>query len=250
MSGAFVIEENTARVIVGIAEDSTFESEEALFFSVVGTGASVSVLIESDTAGFSDEEITQAEDGSSNEPTIRTPSVPIVGEIVTGPGGEILDIPIHTTGDPYTELPFVLISGNGFSAGAVPLSDENGYITEIRVTDPGFGYRLNTPANSGKECIIDSFTLITPGREYTSTPTVYVNGDSTIAEAVINDRGQVVSVRIKNREITFASYPKVQLIGGGGYGASFLPSLACLDPEARVKVGSAKIGTGSYVDCP
>ena len=52
-------------------------------------------------------------------------------EIVTGPGGEILDIPIDTTGDPYKELPFVLISGNGFSAGAVPLSDENGYITEF-----------------------------------------------------------------------------------------------------------------------
>ena len=251
MSGTIVIEDNTAKVVVGIAEDTTFETEENLTFSVVGTGASISVLIEADSAGFSDEEIIEADDGSTTtEPIIKKPSVPVVGDIVTGPGGEILDIPVDLRGDPYTELPFVLISGNGFSGAAIPLSDDRGYITEIRVTDPGYGYKRNTPDNSGKECIIDSFTLLTPGREYTSTPTVYVNGDTTIAEAVINDRGQVISVRIKNREMTFASYPKVQIVGGGGYGAKFIPSFACLEPEARVKVGSAKIGTGSYVDCP
>ena len=30
----------------------------------------------------------------------------------------------------------------------------------------------------------------------------------------------------------------------------FIPSFVCLDPDARVEIGSAKVGTGSYIDCP
>ena len=91
--------------------------------------------------------------------------------------------------------------------------------------------------------------MLSPGRKYTSQPDVYVDGDPTVAEAVVED-GKVVSVRIKNRSITFSKYPKVIILGGGGYGARFIPSFSCLDREARVEVGSAKIGTGKYVDSP
>ena len=100
------------------------------------------------------------------------------------------------------------------------------------------------------ECIIDSFTMVRPGREYTSAPTVFVNGSKDVADAVINDRGQIISVRIKDRTLTFDDYPEVKILGGGGYGAKFVPSFACVSPEMRVKLGSAKIGTGSYIDCP
>ena len=91
--------------------------------------------------------------------------------------------------------------------------------------------------------------MLSPGREYTSEPTVYINGDPNVADAVI-EGGKVISVRIKNRSIVFDRYPQVKILGGGGYGARFIPSFACLDPEARVTVGSAKIGTGKYIDCP
>ena len=128
--------------------------------------------------------------------------------------------------------------------------DSNGYVTEIRVVEPGVGYKLNTSDIAKKECIIDSFTMITPGREFKSAPKVWIDGDDSIAEAVINSDGQVISVRIKNREMTFTSYPEVIINGGGGYGAKFIPSFACLDPDMRVKIGSAKVGTGSYIDCP
>ena len=127
--------------------------------------------------------------------------------------------------------------------------DKNSQVSEIRVTNPGFGYKLNAPQTEQKRCIIDSFTMLTPGTGYTSAPKVYVNGDSDVAEAVVRD-GMVVSVRIKNRELTFDDYPRVQIIGGGGYGARWIPSFNCLSTEALVKVGSAKIGTGSYIDCP
>ena len=92
--------------------------------------------------------------------------------------------------------------------------------------------------------------MIKPGTQYTSTPVVYVDGKTNIAEAVINSNGQVISVRIKDRTITFDSYPDVRILGGGGYGAQFIPSFVCLDPSDRVKIGSAKVGTGSYIDCP
>ena len=95
-------------------------------------------------------------------------------------------------------------------------------------------------------CIRDR---IRPGRDYKTPPTVYLNGDPTIAEAVV-ENGQVISVRIKNREVTFDRYPEVLILGGGGYGATFLPSFSCLEPAARVELGSAKVGTGSYIDCP
>ena len=128
--------------------------------------------------------------------------------------------------------------------------DDNGFLTEIRVTNPGRGYKLNKPVGAQKECIIDAFTLMNVGRNYKTPPAVYVNGDSTIAESVINERGQVISVRIKNRELTFDRYPEMLILGGGGYGAKAIPSFSCLDPVARVETGSAKVGTGSYVDCP
>ena len=144
----------------------------------------------------------------------------------------------------------MFITGEGYGADAEALLDPQGFVTEIRVTDPGFGYKINVPTNAQKECIIDAFTMIRPGREYTSIPTVYVNGRIDVAEAVINDKGQITSIRIKDRSSTFDSYPEVKILGGGGYGAKFIPSFACLDPAARVKIGSAKIGTGSYIDCP
>ena len=101
-----------------------------------------------------------------------------------------------------------------------------------------------------ERCIIDSFTVTRPGQGYKTQPDVYVNGQKGVAEAIINTKGQIVSVRIKNRTITYDSYPEIKILGGGGYGAKFIPSFSCLSPEARVKVGSAKVGTGSYIDCP
>ncbi len=250
LGGSFTINADSATVVVGINEDEDDrEFDETLIFAINGTGATASVLILSDTASFTPLEKFKAEDGSTVVPPDRKPILPTVGPIITGPGGEIIDVPVENPGDRYTEAPAVFITGAGIGTAAIGLLDDNGYLSEIRITDPGFGFKLNEPSVAEKECIIDSFTMIRPGREYKSAPKVYVNGNDTIAEAVV-ENGQVISVRIKNREITFDSYPTILILGGGGYGATFLPSFSCLEPEARVKVGSAKIGTGSYIDCP
>ena len=60
----------------------------------------------------------------------------------------------------------------------------------------------------------------------------------------------LVQVRVLNRTLTFDKFPRIELVGGGGSGARLLPSLACLNTDALSKVGSTKIGTGRYVDCP
>ena len=254
LRGQFTIEDNKAYVVIGIEEDSVIESGETLVFSIDGTGATASVLIMSQMANnFTPEELIKQLDKSQNPTTDTTyvpPKTPIAGTPITTPSGEILEIPVNNPGDSYDEAPAVIISGRGNGANAIALLDKNNKVSEIRVTNPGFGYKVNLPNTTGKRCIIDSFTMLTPGTGYTSSPTVYIDGDSSIADAVIDSQGFVVSVRIKNREKTFIGYPEVRIIGGGGYGARFIPSFVCLDTEALVKVGSAKIGTGSYIDCP
>jgi len=250
LSGEFVIVNSTAQVVVGIAPDSLVEGTETLVFGIPGTGAQTSVLIIEDTEGSGD--VVENFDTSSNITASASPKpkTPTFGEVITDGNGSIVEIQIGDPGDIYDEAPVVIVTGEGYGAAALPLLDDNGRLSEIRVTSPGYGYKINTPTTAKKECIIDSFTLLSVGKNYKTAPTVYVDGDSSVAEAVINDRGQVISVRIKNRELTFESYPKVLILGGGGYGARAIPSFACLDPIARVEVGSAKVGTGSYVDCP
>lgn len=250
LSGSFVIENKSAIVIVGIAEDTEIEDDETMIFGIVGTSAQESVVISSDIDGFSIEDIEDIEDSSSNiSPSTGGTELPTIGIPITDPGGGFIQIPIKKPGTPYVEPPAIIITGEGRRASAVPLFDSDGLLTEIRLTDPGVGYKLNTPSNAKKECIIDSFTMLSPGRQYTSEPIVYVNGDPNVAEAVI-EGDKVISVRVKNRSIVFGSYPEVKILGGGGYGARFIPSFACLEPDVRVEIGSAKIGTGKYIDCP
>ena len=114
-------------------------------------------------------------------------------------------------------------------------------MTEIRVQSPGYGYKLNLASDNGVRCIIDSFTVLRPGVRYTSQPDLYVDGRVGVAEAIINDDGFVIGARVLDRETTFLTLPSVDIVGGGGYGARLLPSLACLDTEQLTTIGSTKI---------
>ncbi len=257
LSGQFTLEkpdansDAEAKVVVGINSDDVIEGDEDLVFSIPGTGAALTVLITADTTNMSNEDILESDDESIGNPGDGIViDLPEIGDIITDPDGGILDIPIKVSGDPYEEAPAVFITGQGSGATGEVLLDNNGFAREIRINNPGSGYKLNTPSTAKKECIIDSFTMISPGTGYASAPTVWIDGNSNIAESVINTDGQVISVRIKDRTLTFTDYPEVKILGGGGYAAKYIPSFACLDPDARVKLGSAKVGTGSYIDCP
>ena len=157
---------------------------------------------------------------------------------------------MDNTGDQFAEPPTVFVTGEGIGATATALLDGDGFVTEIRVQSSGFGYKKNLATDNNVRCIVDAFTILSPGTGYTSTPKMYVNKSLEVAEAIINDDGFVVGARVLDRSITFDKLPLIEIVGGGGYGARLLPSLACLDTAALTTVGATKIGTGRYVDCP
>lgn len=232
-------------VTIGIAKDSLDEDDEIMTFVVNGTGLSQSVLIDSDNQFRETDEDNTYVDTPEN----IIPKYPVTDNPITDDNGEIIDIPILDRGGPFVEPPQVLISGKGYGASAIALLNDRGFVSEIRMTNPGRGYAVNTPTNSGLQCVIDSYTMIRPGQDYTEAPRVFVNGLEGIAEAII-ENGRVISLRVLDRTIVFDTYPRVTIIGGGGFGALFLPSFTCLDIQELERREYAKIGTGKYIDCP
>jgi len=243
LNGTFTINNNTAKVVIGIQEDLEIESDETMTFAINGTGSFTDVIIKAEI-----DTTTGTTTGITPTPPKITP--PEARPPITDENGSIITIPIVKPGDPYQKEPKVIITGKGYGATAIALLDDKGYVSEIRVTRTGVNYKKNTSEDAGLTCIIDSYTLITPGVGYTSVPEVYVDGDNTIAEALINDDGYVFGVRVLDRTKTFTKMPKVEIIGGGGAGARVLPSISCLDINDLERRGYTKIGTGKYIDCP
>ena len=250
LNGEFVIENNSAKVTVGIREDSSVEDEETLTFTLNGNGASVDVLITTDgNQKINDFDNGLGDDPSTNVRQFRFPTVDPKSVITDGSGG-IIEIPVDNKGDQFAEPPIVFVSGEGVGATATALLDDDGFVTEIRIESSGFGYKKNLAADNDVRCIIDAFTILSPGLGYESAPDMYVDGELGIAEAVVNDDGFVIGARVLDRTRTYDKFPRIEFIGGGGYGARLLPSLACLNTDALTTIGATKIGTGKYIDCP
>jgi hypothetical protein len=255
LKGSFVVDNGAAKVTVGIEEDDEPENYETLTFTINGTGATTSVLIVPDqnkTGGGTTLQDYDSGVGNGPETVYKKFVYPTVDpkKIITDNNGGIIEIPIDNPGSPWSEPPFVFIGGEGIGATATALLDDNGYLTEIRVKSSGYGYKKNVAIDNGVRCVIDSFTIIRPGIAYTNTPQMYVDGELGVAEPIINDDGFVIGGRVLDRSRTYDKYPEIIIVGGGGYGAKVLPSLVCLDTEALSTIGSTKIGTGRYVDCP
>ncbi len=236
--GTFTIEENKSVVVIGIKDDANVEGVETLQFSVNGTGAVAMVQILGQEAKI-----------SSPKPPFTDPGFrePTIGEPIVDDDGRIIEIPIDDPGDPYILPPKLAITGQGWGAIAIPLLDVDGRVSEIRLTQRGQNYVVNKP--EGIDCVLDSLTLTRPGMQYSSPPTVYINGNSSIATARVNDDGFVSGFDVIDRTKIFDKAPTVEIIGDG-YGAKAVASLVCLDSETRDLLGYAKIGTGRYVDCP
>ena len=239
--GNFQIINNEATVYVGIENDTEIETDEIVTFTISGTGAAADVVIKG-----------QEEDSIPNIPDTKPPcyTKPTAGKPITDGNGSIISIPITDPGCPYVFPPKVIITGPGYGASAIALTDPNGRVTELRVTRSGIGYNLNQPIDFELRCVIDSFTIIKPGVGYTSAPDVYIDGVAGRAEAIIDERGYVISIQPTDRVTTYNEIPQILLIGGGGSGARVVPSIVCLDNKEYENQGYAKIGTGRYVDCP
>ena len=249
LRGQFVIQDNEAKITVGISDDKEIEDEETLTFTLNGNGASVDVLILTDSdQSISDSDQGVGDDTSTIYETFRPPTVN-TRNVITDDNGGIIEIPVEDKGDAWAEPPIVFIAGEGVGATATGLLDSNGFLTEIRVKSSGFGYKKNLASDNDVRCIIDSFSILSPGRGYTSAPTILVDGEEGRAEGIVKD-GLLVQVRVLDRTTTYDAFPPITIRGGGGSGARLMPSLACLNTDALANIGSTKIGTGRYVDCP
>ena len=245
LSGTLVIKNGAAAFVIGIEDDTVIEGRETATIILAGKGVSTTFSINEDDSGGSNEV-----DPVVSEEDTFTIKKPVAGDPITNDNGSIVEIPIKVPGGPYQKAPQVIITGNGYGSGAVALLDDKGFVTEVRVTRQGVNYVPNTADSNNLQCIVDSFTLLSPGQGYTSTPLVLINGERDIAEAVIDERGFVVSIRTLDRTKRYTDMPTITILGGGGAGARFLPNMVCLDSNELERKGYAKIGTGSYVDCP
>lgn len=247
LQGSFIVQENTAEVVVAIEDNLNWQNNYILSFVINGTGAFTDSVLQADEDVIAaTQEGVGTDGGVAPEPKIDKP---LAGVPITDENGAIISIPILNKGDAYQKAPQVIITGKGYGATGIALLDDKGFVSEIRVTRTGTNYKINTPKDTNTQCIIDSFTLISPGIGYTSAPAVYINGESNIAKAVV-ENGYVIGVEILDRSKRYESLPEIIIVGGEGAGAKVLPNLFCLDIEELERKGYAKIGTGKYIDCP
>ena len=237
----FIIE-GTSIMIPVLLREVDYLLEESLDFIINDVGVSHSVLVVNDESQEQEAIIEETE----------RKQLPIISEnIITDVDGGIIDIPIQTSGNVrYAEPPYVAISGAGYGARGIAVLNDTGVIEEIRVLDSGIGYVVNT--DEQLRCVIDDFTVVRPGYGYNNIPEMYVNGDSSVAEAIINDDGFVVGARLLKRDLIYDKMPIIDLIGGGGFGARLLASIACVTVdqyENRLQTG-VRVRKGTYIDCP
>jgi hypothetical protein len=155
---------------------------------------------------------------------------PISVPAVVNDKGQVISIPVPSGTSPiYNSDPIISLSGRGVGATAKVILNENRQIKSIVVKSGGFGYIPNNTANL---CgVLQNIALDSPGFYYTSTPTVYVDGDSSIATATIDPITSIVTgITITNpQNKTYKKPPRIDIIGGNGTGAMATAALTFID---------------------
>lgn len=241
LTGSYTIVNNQAEVFVGIADDAVVEQDELTYFTLTNAPASTQFVI-----------LAQNQTPTIPTTPTPTPTYPIACPPIVSSSGQILNIPLCKIGDPFSTPPSIYIqsgaSGGGASAEAV--LDENGYLTQIKVTRPGRGYVSNPPSND-VNCVIRGFTIINPGLGYGGNITVYIDGDPDVATASTTN-GLITNIQVKNLSKSYKEYPSVRIVGDSGTGAIALPNIICIPVEENAKVSESVTVTpeGKYIDCP
>ncbi len=141
----------------------------------------------------------------------------------------------------------------------------NGFVVGIGITDPGYGY-INTPSvilaggGSGatalatiSNSIVTGIAITSPGSGYTNVPLVLIDAPPTptapAREAVASATqvgGFVVGVNVTDGGSGYINVPNVNLVGGGGTGAS---ASAALSNSAITAITITNPGHG-YTNAP
>jgi hypothetical protein len=234
ISGTMIMNNGVAVKTIQISDSVSFTGSRSVTFNVAAKSKLFNILNEKE---------------ATPTPPPPTFKPPIIGNPEVDDEGKIIDIPIEDPGDPYVFPPFIKIYGTGVGASAKAVLDDSGKLTKVLIQRPGRGYTPNK--STSKQCVIDGFVIIRPGLGYKTAPKIYVDGDSNVARAIINENGYVVDVQVINKTRTFAKFPEI-IVEGVGAGAKVIPSLACLDNKNFVALVNevAPSGAAEVVDCP
>lgn len=240
-TGIFIISDNYAIYNFKVSDTVSFVEDELVFAALYNGAAATEFVIKGNYTPVVEDTIPL-----EPEPPVACP--PIISE-----EGQILSIPICKPGSRYITPPDVFIQseGNGFGASAVAVLDDDGYVNEIRVVRAGRGYPPAPPTDNLR-CVITGFTIVKGGFGYSTPPIVLVDGDSTIAEAVVSN-GVLVDIKVKQKTKEFLDNPTVRILASTtGLGAIAVANISCLDRE-EVNTLADIVGptpVGEYIDCP
>jgi hypothetical protein len=236
-SGTMTMIGNIAKTSITIADDGLEEPVETVTFNIKDIGKTVAFTIASST-----------KTNQQTTPT-KTFKTPKIGTPEVCDDGRIMEVPIISKGDPYLSPPLVLITGTGFGASAKAILDENGYLSKIMITRSGVGYK---PFRSRKNCTIGQIVIASQGNGYYKEPTVFVNGKSNVARAIIDTQGRVTKIEVIDKTQIFGCTPIVEVFGGNGLGARAIPVMECRDDilYSEFQKEIAPSGTDKVIDCP
>ena len=177
---------------------------------------------------------------------INAPSVTLVGAggsgataLATISNSVVTGIAITSPGSGYTNVPFVLIeippTPPAPAREAVAMATQvGGFVVGVNVEDGGSGYidvpNVNLVGGGGtgasafavlSNSAIAAITITNPGHGYTNVPTVVIEPPPHQAVATATEVGGfVVGVTLTDGGGGYVAIPSVQLVGGGGSGAT------------------------------
>ena len=159
----------------------------------------------------------------------------VLRPVIAGDAGEIIAVEVLDPGEGYDPLRLKIEdeNSNGHATGNVYLKDDGG-IDFIQMTGFGDGYFDATAViegggGSGAELVpitglLTGLSIQQQGRNYTEEDVNIIisggGGQGATGVASVNQFGEVSSISLTNAGEFFETPPLIQIIGGGGSGAS------------------------------
>ena len=159
----------------------------------------------------------------------------VLRPVIAGDAGEIIAVEVLDPGEGYDPLRLKIEdeNSNGYATGNVYLKD-NGSVDFIQMTGFGDGYFDATAViegggGSGAELVpitglLTGLSIQEQGRNYTEEDVNIIisggGGQGATGVASVNQFGEVSSISLTNAGEFFETPPLIQIIGGGGSGAS------------------------------
>ena len=159
----------------------------------------------------------------------------VLRPVIAGDAGEIIAVEVLDPGEGYDPLRLKIEdeNSNGYATGNVYLKDD-GSVDFIQMTGFGDGYFDATAViegggGSGAELVpitglLTGLSIQEQGRNYTEEDVNIIisggGGQGATGVASVNQFGEVSSISLTNAGEFFETPPLIQIIGGGGSGAS------------------------------